>query len=600
MREPAKSIVRYLSGLTLTGGDCDGERFNVLPWERKFICGTFGQPGNSALSVARGNGKSAVVAGIATAVVDPAGPLHGRRREAVCVASSFEQSRVIFEDVLAFLGERYDLGKRTDWKKTDSAQRAVLEHKATGSRVRCIGSDPARAHGMRPFLALADEPAQWPRNTRDRMRAAIRTGLGKVPGSRMVALGTRANDPAHWFSKLLAGGAGYAQVHAASADDPPFHLRTWRKANPSLTILPSLLETLRLEAGEASADAALLPSFNALRLNLGTADVERNSLLDAATWAKAEAGAGEPLPGGSYALGIDLGAGAAMSAAAAYWPDSGRLEAVAMLPSVPDLKKRGLRDGVGSLYLDMQARGELLTVPGAWVPVSALLGVVADRWGHPAAIAADRWREAELRQGLTDARFPLAALALRGQGFKDGAADVREFRKAVLCGAVRPVKSLLLRSAMSEAVTVADAAGNEKLAKATQGGRRSRGRDDAVAAAILAVAEGIAARRFRLAGDAVDGRKMSRNHERIPYRLWRRLRAQILHRDNWRCQVCGRPAGRAEVDHIEPLQDGGATIFPENLQTICRGCHIDKTRRENRRPDGPQRAAWRALTDELR
>ena len=78
----------------------------------------------------------------------------------------------------------------------------------------------------------------------------------------------------------------------------------------------------------------------------------------------------------------------------------------------------------------------------------------------------------------------------RGQGFKDGAEDVRSFRKSCLTGRVMPVESLLLRSAMREAVTVADPAGNEKLSKNTEGGRRSRARDDAAAAAVLAVAVG--------------------------------------------------------------------------------------------------------------
>ena len=41
---------------------------------------------------------------------------------------------------------------------------------------------------------------------------------------------------------------------------------------------------------------------------------------------------------------------------------------------------------------------------------------------------------------------------------------------------------------MGEAVTIADPAGNEKLAKSSEGGRRSRARDDAAATAILAVA----------------------------------------------------------------------------------------------------------------
>ena len=50
--------------------------------------------------------------------------------------------------------------------------------------------------------------------------------------------------------------------------------------------------------------------------------------------------------------------------------------------------------------------------------------------------------------------------------------------------------SLLLRSAMAEARTVSDPAGNAKLAKHNQGGRRVRARDDVAAAAILAVADG--------------------------------------------------------------------------------------------------------------
>ena len=64
------------------------------------------------------------------------------------------------------------------------------------------------------------------------------------------------------------------------------------------------------------------------------------------------------------------------------------------------------------------------------------------------------------------------------------------FRKAVLDGMVRPEPSLLLRSAIAEAVTVADASGNAKLAKSSEGMRRVRARDDAAAAAILAMAEG--------------------------------------------------------------------------------------------------------------
>ena len=95
--------------------------------------------------------------------------------------------------------------------------------------------------------------------------------------------------------------------------------------------------------------------------------------------------------------------------------------------------------------------------------------------------------EAELREALKAAGIPPARLELRGMGYKDGAEDVRAFRRWCLEGKVTPLPSLLLASAMGEARTVSDPAGNAKLAKGSEGGRRLRARDDVVAAGILAV-----------------------------------------------------------------------------------------------------------------
>ncbi len=484
----AADLIRYLGGLRLSGGDHDGELFTVLPWERRFVRGAFAVKGPAALSVARGNGKSALVAGIATAVADPDGPLHGTRREAVCVASSFDQSRVIFEDVLGFLRDRHDLGDRKLWRVQDSANRAMVEYRPSGARVRTIGSDPAKAHGLRPALALCDEPAQWDAAKQDRMLAAIKTGMGKVPRSKMIALGTRPDDPEHWFSKLLAGGAEYAQSHAARDSDPRFWASTWRRANPSLKHLPSLLAEIEDEAKAAKRDTGLLASFEALRLNLGTPDQAVSVLLDPGLWREIE---GEAQRAGPAVWGIDLGTSAAQSAVVAYWPPTGRLECMAAFPAQPGLGERGQRDGVGGLYVECARRGELLTLGGAAVDIPALLGEALERYGRPSRIVTDRWREAELRDALDKAGVPIAILELRGMGFKDGAEDVRNFRRACADDRVVPAPSRLLRSAMSEARTVSDPAGNAKLSKGSQGGRRLRARDDAAAAAILAVAAGV-------------------------------------------------------------------------------------------------------------
>ena len=481
------SLIRYVGSLTLAGGELSGQPFRVLPWERKLLRGAFSVDGDIALSLARGNGKTALVAGIATAGVDPDGPLSQRRGEIVCVASSFDQSRLIFEDVLYFLREKRgrELDDRKVWRIQDSANRASVEYRPTGARVRCIGSDPSKAHGLRPALVLADEPSQWDAAKSERMHAALRTGLGKVPDSRMIALGTRPADPEHWFSKLLQDAA-FSLCYAAGRDDPPFQKRTWLKANPSLRALPELEATIRREAQGARKDESLLQGFRALRLNLGTSDTLMSMLLEADTWARIE---GDAERSRVPIWGIDLGTSAAQSAVAAFWPETGRLECLAAFPTEPGLAERGLRDGVGRLYMACWQRGELITTGGEAVDIGELLHAALERFGRPSGIVCDRWRDAELRDALRKAGLQVR-MEVRGQGFKDGAEDVRGFRRACAEGKVTPAKSLLLRSAMAEARTVVDPAGNAKLAKATQGGRRLRARDDAAAAAILAVAAG--------------------------------------------------------------------------------------------------------------
>ena len=74
---------------------------------------------------------------------------------------------------------------------------------------------------------------------------------------------------------------------------------------------------------------------------------------------------------------------------------------------------------------------------------------------------------------------------------------------------------------------------------------------------------------------------------------WERLRAVVIERDGRRCQACGKFAAYAEVDHKVPVFKGGLPHDLDNLQTLCRACHIDKTRIDKGQHD-PERAAWRA------
>jgi phage terminase large subunit-like protein len=176
-----------------------------------------------------------------------------------------------------------------------------------------------------------------------------------------------------------------------------------------------------------------------------------------------------------------------MSAAAFYWPDTGRLEALGTFSATPSLADRGAADGVSDRYVQMNERGELSVMgentvpPGRWLAeiVRLLDGIT------PACIVGDRFRHAEFVEAMHGAGLARVPFIWRGFGWKDGSEDIERFRRALFDGEIKVVPSMLLRFAFADAITLVDPAGNHKLAQA-----RSLGRIDAAAASVLAVAQG--------------------------------------------------------------------------------------------------------------
>lgn len=65
-------------------------------------------------------------------------------------------------------------------------------------------------------------------------------------------------------------------------------------------------------------------------------------------------------------------------------------------------------------------------------------------------------------------------------------------------------------------------------------------------------------------------------------RQWQSLRREVLERDHYVCQYCGRPNSRT-IDHVKPVEafpDDKANI--NNLATICGKCHYKKTEFERK------------------
>ena len=54
----------------------------------------------------------------------------------------------------------------------------------------------------------------------------------------------------------------------------------------------------------------------------------------------------------------------------------------------------------------------------------------------------------------------------------------------------------------------------------------------------------------------------------------------------WRCERCRR-RGNLELHHIVPLADGGSLIDRNNVEVLCRSCHLAE-----HHPHDPARAEW--------
>ena len=187
-----------------------------------------------------------------------------------------------------------------------------------------------------------------------------------------------------------------------------------------------------------------------------------------------------------------------MTAGAFYWPSSGRLECYGAFARTPTLAERGRNDLVGQLYVAMSDEGELFALgnrAGRTTPVADFVNLLEGKLAGetPRYVCGDRYRQSELEDAMLDVGW---RLEFRGQGWRDGSEDVRNFQRAVLDGQVSMAPSRLLRHAVSESKLLFDPAGNPKLDKS-----RYRGRIDALAAAVMAVSAGMRhpARRLSLA-----------------------------------------------------------------------------------------------------
>lgn len=486
--DPAEAAVAFMESLRIPEGPKAGQPVTLAPFQRRFVAGAMA-PGIAAavLSIGRGNAKTALSAGIAL------GGLVGvwdrqPRREIIVAARTRDQGRIAWDFAAGFAASLpLELQRRLIFRR---APRLEIEFEGDGGGhvLRVIAADGKSALGGAPTMAILDERGHWALDRGDELEAALLSGLGKR-GGRAFLISTSAADDTHPFSRWIdePPPGAYVQEHRPPPGLPADDLASLILANPGAEHgIGATLEWLEAQARRAIArGGSALTSFRLYNRNERVSDESRDVLLHVDEWLACETGELPPRSG-PVVIGIDLGGSASMSAAAFYWPETGRLECLGAFPTAPGLLDRGQADAVAGRYVEMEKRGELITMGDRTVPVAPFLVEVQRRVADQtvAAITCDRYRQAELQEGLQRAGIR-APVVFRGQGFRDGGEDAERFRRAAFDGLVKSAPSLLLRSAFADAVTLRDPANNMKLAKA-----RSTGRIDAAAATVLAVAEG--------------------------------------------------------------------------------------------------------------
>lgn len=465
--------------LIVPAGLMQGQRFSIQRWQWEFLRGALQRDVVEAgLSVARKNGKSGLVAVLLLAYL--VGPLRSKGwRGIVCSLTG----RLAQELLLQMQGIAKASGLRDlEWRATPAPGRVMAPFDI---RLDCLAADKATGHALGADVCVLDEAGLLHERDRPLWNALLSCVSGR--DGRMLSISIQGDGPMFAELQQRAGEPGvYWQRHsapdAAALDDQD----GWKAANPGLGSIKGM-KYMRYAANRALRSPSDQSAFRAYDLNQPQ-EPEREMIVSVSDWESLAVTEAAPPRMGECCLGLDLGGSASMTAAVAFWPATGRYEAMGAFPAFPDLQQRGEADAVGGLYARMRERGELRTYPGRVTDVARFLDDVAS-WlgGQQVRMAADRYRRAECEEAMGKAGL-FWPVEWRGQGHShtaDGSRDVRAFQRLVLAGNWKGERSLLMEQAIAQSSIARDASGNPKILRA-----KSEGRIDALQAGVLAAGLG--------------------------------------------------------------------------------------------------------------
>ena len=373
----------------------------LLPFQREFLAAVDSPAYDTeALSGPRGLGKSALAAHVLERCLTPGDSLHQPGKEYILGAASLEQARLTY----SFLREW--LEPCGQYRFIDGTTRLGITHLPSNTKLRAISSNAKTAFGLVNVpLVVLDEPGALEIVGGQLLSDALFTAQAKVNSPLQIiligTLGPMATVPGHWWYDLVhAGTTRKTYVKVFQGD-----LETWdkwptiRKANPLIARHAETRAKVLEERDAARKDSRLKARFMTYRLNVPSAD-ESQVLLTVDDY-KAMIARDTPERSGRPVVAVDLGSGRAWSAAVAAWP-TGRVEALALAPGLPDLEAQEIRDLVpAGTYRKLYDSGRLAMADGLRVqPPAMLWDMVQAEWGRPRAIICDRFRLAEMEDAV--------------------------------------------------------------------------------------------------------------------------------------------------------------------------------------------------------
>lgn len=476
---PAEKVLAFLRDLPIVSGLRAGEKLETLAFQEQFVRGVYEPAGDdgkrlvrlAGLSVGRGNGKSALLAGLSLAHL--LGPMQEPYGECYAAALDREQAGVLYRMTRAYIEAVPWMAARVnvrDWHKQ-------IEDEKSRSIWAALTSDARKAHGLAPSFWVADEVAQW--RSRE-LWDNLKTGMAKRHNALGVTISTQARDDFHFWSQLLDAEptpSFYVQLHAAPADCRLDDRDAWHAANPALGEFLNI-EEFADSAAMAMRSSSFEPAFRLLNLNQRIDGEAR--FLNPVDWAAN----GVPfdvseLEGQPCYGGLDLSSTRDLTALALWFPIAGKLLVWHFVPE-DTMRERAERDQVP--YDQWAADGWIETTPGRATDRLAIALRLADirSMYDVQGIAFDRWRFEDLQKLLNDEGIDLP-MSEFVPGFRSYAAAVDTFERAVLDRRMQHNNSPILKWQAGNVVVKPDPAGNRKPMK-----DKSFDRIDGIVAAIMA------------------------------------------------------------------------------------------------------------------